>query len=571
MLHTFPLVFRGSRQLENLAKYASLALLALLVACGGGKEEVKLRDGKPVLTMYLQSTTETPNPSEIDRRLAELSPYSIEKTFLVADQATTSGIMLASGNYADILNMREDTQKFIDAGVFIPLEDLIPEHAPNIYRLYKPYWEQIKSADGHIYTIPEILPLNPKTVVASSGPGIGMYVQKAVLEWADYPVIKDTAEMFSLLRDYMAEYPTIDGLPTIGFAFPAEGWRFGYTLYSPPYLTGYPNESGPLVDCIVGGQIDYQSDPCTGKWQASDPFYRAESFYNVMQQYNRAYLDGLTPKETVVQTHDQYNEKIASGRVLAVFDQGWEIGGAIELLARENPDRVLYNLPITYDESIPLYSGVATPNYGAGFGISVNAADPVAAIQYLDVNISKEAILLTNWGIEGVDYEVDEEGKYYRTPEQLERGNDKSYRNEHWGSSLLWVVQGSFDDGNAVIPGNQASVYFDSLSEGDREVASRYGVQSMAELFAPPSARRLKFSPLWTFSFDAEKDKEFNKVATERNSIVTEYAAKLIFAEEGEFEGVWEEFNQKFEEIPNTEIWLQTWQQKLEERIASWD
>ena len=570
MLHRY---FRILGPKKPVWGHKYLALCAIMLACGGGKQrtELEVRDGKPVLTMYLQSTTETPNPSEIDQKLAELSPYSVEKTFLVADQATTSGIMLASGNYADILNMREDTTKFIDAGVFIPLEDLIPEHAPNIYRLYKPYWEQIKAADGHIYTIPEILPLNPTKVVASSGPGIGMYVQKAVLDWAGYPVIEDTAQMFALLRAYMAEYPTIDGLPTIGFAFPAEGWRFGYTLYSHAYLTGYPNESGPLVDCIVGGQIDYQSDPCTGEWRASDPFYQSESFYNVMQQYNRAYLDGLIPKETVVQTHDQYNEKIASGRVLAVFDQGWEIGGAIELLAREKPDRVLYNMPISYDKAIPLYQGVATPNYGAGFGISVNAPDPAAAIQFLDANISKEAILLTNWGIEGVDYEVDAEGKYYRTPEQLERSKDKNYRDEHWGSSLLWVIQGSFDDGNAVIPGNQPSVYFDLLSDGDREVASRYGAQSMAELFAPPSARRLKFSPLWTFSFDAEKDKEFNKVATERNNLVTEYAAKLIFAEEGEFAAVWGELNQKFEEIPNTEIWLQTWQQKLEQRIASWD
>ena len=60
-------------------------------------------------------------------------------------------------------------------------------------------------------------------------------------------------------------------------------------------------------------------------------------------------------------------------------------------------------------------------------------------------------------------------------------------------------------------------------------------------------------------------------MATERNNLANEYAAKLIFAEEAEFETVWEEFNQKLEEIPNAEIWLQTWQQKLAQRIASWD
>ena len=435
---------------------ASAVLWVLLISCGGsgdkGASKLEMRDGKPVLSMYIQSSTPTPNPVTIDRKLEELTGYIVEKTFLVADQEATSGIMLASGDYADILNMREDTQKFVDAGVFIPLQDLIKEHAPNIYRMYQPYWEQIKARDGNIYTIPEIYILNPEQRVASSGTGIGMYVQKAVLEWAGYPKIKDTAEMFALLKNYMAEYPQINNQPTIGFAFPAEGWRFGYTIYSPAYMYGYPNESGPLVDCIVNGRVDLVSTPCAGEWKVSDTFHRSESYYNVLKQYNQAYLDGMIPKETVVQTHDQYNEKIASGRVLAVFDQGWEIQGALDLLAREDPDRVLYNLPIAYDEDFALYGGFPTPNYGAGFGISVNAADPTAAIQYLDKSISKEAVLLTNWGIEGEDYEVDSEGRYYRTPEQLIRGADQTYRESHWGSSLIWVIQGRFDDGNAVVP-----------------------------------------------------------------------------------------------------------------------
>lgn len=574
----FPLRYRKRFRTPVPAGPAVLlpALLVLLTACGGSSRDadagdLEVRDGKPVLSMYIQSSTTTPNPVTIDRELEELTGYIVEKTFLVADQATTSGIMLASGDYADILNMREDTQKFVDAGVFIPLQDLIQEHAPNISRMYEPYWNQMKARDGNVYTIPEIYPMNPERRVASSGPGIGMYVQKAVLEWAGYPNISDTAEMFALLKDYMAEYPEINGQSTIGFAFPAEGWRFGYTIYSPAYMYGYPNESGPLVDCIVNGEVDYEITPCAGEWKVKDTFVGSESYYNVLKQYNQAYLDDLIPKETVVQTHDQYNEKIASGRVLAVFDQGWEIQGSLDLLAREDPDRVLYNLPIAYDEDFSLYGGFPTPNYGAGFGISVNAVDPVAAVRYLDKSIVKEASLLTNWGIEGEDYEVDSQGRYYRTPEQLVRANDRTYRESHWGSSLIWVIQGIYDDGNAVVPLNQPSVYFASLSEGDREAASGYGVESMAELFPAPTPRRVQFSPLWTFTFDQDEDKEYLEVAGERDTLITEYTAKLIFAEEGEYESVWEEFNGKMDEIPNAGLWLETWQQRIDERIASWE
>ena len=114
-------------------------------------------------------------------------------------------------------------------------------------------------------------------------------------------------------------------------------------------------------------------------------------------------------------------------------------------------------------------------------------------------------------------------------------------------------------------------MYFASLSDGDREVASGYGVESLAELFPAPNPRRVKFSPLWTFTFDQDEDKEYLKAAGERDALINEYTAKLIFAEAGEYESLWEEFNRRMDEIPDAGIWLETWQQRIDERIASWD
>ncbi|MEM9424340.1 MAG: extracellular solute-binding protein [Spirochaetota bacterium] len=559
---------------KTLHKVLTLSTLYvfLLLACSEKKSGEETAGGKPVLSMYIHGTTENANvESDLDKELEKMTGYKVKKTFLVADQATTSGILLASGDYADILNMREDTGKFIDAEVFIPLQDLIKEHAPRIYELYKPYWEQIKHADGNIYTIPEIYPFNPESPgVASMGMGIGLYMQKAVLEWAGYPAIKDIAQYFDILKSYKEEHPTIDGQKTIGFAFPAEGWRFLYTVYSPPFLAGYPNESGPLIDCIVNGGVDYTSNPCSGEWVPRDPFLANPEFKTTLSFYNQAYLNGLIPKDTIVQTHEQYNEKIASGRVLGVFDQGWEIGGAQEVLRKEKPNRVLYNLPVTLSEDIEVFVDVKTPNYGAGYGISVKASDPVAAIQYLDKSFSNEAILLMNWGLEGTDYLLDDNGRYYRTEEMRQKAYDKAYKESHWGNVLTWVAQGVFDNGNSVIPDGQPSEFFARLSNTDKELAQAYNVQSLSELYPAPSNRRLAFSPLWTFSFDKEKEKEYLKVNSARGEMVNEYTAKLIFAEAGEFESIWQEMNQKLSAIPNQEIYLQTWKAKLEKRIRDW-
>ena len=43
---------------------------------------------------------------------------------------------------------------------------------------------------------------------------------------------------------------------------------------------------------------------------------------------------------------------------------------------------------------------------GYGVGITTNAKDPVRAIKFLDYLASEEGQVLTNWGIEGKQYNV---------------------------------------------------------------------------------------------------------------------------------------------------------------------
>ncbi len=235
------------------------------------------------------------------------------------------------------------------------------------------------------------------------------------------------------------------------------------------------------------------------------------------------------------------------------------------------PDRVLYNVPVVLKEGIRIFNAQEMPNYEKGWGISVKAPDPVAAIKFLDANLSKEAIVLTNWGIKDKDYLVGADGMYYRTEKMRAQAHDRRYRATHWGDSLIWVVHGVFSDGNSVIPDSQPAEYFAQLSEAEKELAGAYNVKSMGELFPPLSNRRIKFSPLWTFTFDKTKDRDYLKVEERRAEITRQYFAKLVFAEEGLFEAIWHEYNEQMASIPNADIWLETWQNRLADRIASWD
>lgn len=86
-------------------------------------------------------------------------------------------------------------------------------------------------------------------------------------------------------------------------------------------------------------------------------------------------------------------------------------------------------LPLTMDADTKcaalMYQGLTT---GYGVGISADCEDPVAAIKFIDYICSDEGQVLTRWGIEGVNYEIDEEGHRYRTQEEIDYSNtDKDY------------------------------------------------------------------------------------------------------------------------------------------------
>ena len=73
-----------------------------------------------------------------------------------------------------------------------------------------------------------------------------------------------------------------------------------------------------------------------------------------------------------------------------------------------------------------MYQGLAT---GQGVGITTACEDPVAAIKFLDYICSDEGQVLVNWGIEGTNYESDENGHRYRTEEEIKKeSEDKNYK-----------------------------------------------------------------------------------------------------------------------------------------------
>ena len=122
---------------------------------------------------------------------------------------------------------------------------------------------------------------------------------------AGYPNPKTLDEYFTLIENYVKKYPTIDGQPTLGFEVLSYDWR-SFCLKNPSqHLVGNPNAGDVVVDKKTFVADLYQNKDY------------AKTYY---KKLNEEFHKGIISAETFTQNYDQYLEKIAQGRVLAMFD-----------------------------------------------------------------------------------------------------------------------------------------------------------------------------------------------------------------------------------------------------------
>lgn len=227
-------------------------------------------------------------------------------------------------------------------------------------------------------------------------------------------------EFEKMIKDYLAAHPTADdGSENIGFSLSASDWHWMITLGNPSgaIAEGAPDNGEFLIDDKNNATYKYTSE-------------KVREYFKWM---NRMYNEGILDQDFATQTHEDYIAKVASGRVLSLFDPNWDYLDAEKLLKQDGKlDKTYCEIPLTLDESVKscgrMYQGLKA---GWGVGITTACENPEAAVKFLDFLCSDEGQVLTNWGIEDTNYLVDENGKRYRTQEEIDAAeNDPNYKKE---------------------------------------------------------------------------------------------------------------------------------------------
>lgn len=472
------------------------------------------------------------NETTIGRLLEEQTGVNFKIEHVVGDLKAKVGTMIASNDYPDVINPDDAIAMLVDAGAFIDLTDLIEKY-PNIKRVYGPFLPQMKAADGKIY----YLPITAQVGEFAPDPEINQgafWIQRRVLKEAGYPKIKTFDEYMKLIEDFVNKHKDED---LIGYLSLTHDWRFFATSNVPMHLDGYPND----------GNVEVDMNTLEAK-----TYYTTDSTKRYLQKLNEFNAKGLFDKASFVDNYDQYLAKLSSKKVVGFFDYGWQSGNARNLFkdaARQDQsqdDFVYFPMPLTWDGSKDQLLDPPGFVKNRGIGISVSAKDPERIMAYWDNLLKEENQVMKSWGVKGETYDVDANGRFFRTAEMIKMIDEPfnlkfgfRYFNHDWPQ---YSATSTLADGNAFAPGYQPEVFQMGLTEGDKAILNAYGVKTYSELFAKPDDR--PWFPAWGIPKEQGSPQQIWE--TKKDEVTKKYYPKLVLAKPADFEKVWSEYMAEF-------------------------
>lgn len=500
--------------------------------------------------------TELNEGNAVQAKLTELTGAEVKETWLTGQKAEEAiGVMVAAGEYPDFIEASDGYQIMVDAGALIAIDEYWDDY-PNIKNyLSEAEWNMCRKADGHIYAIPQFGIINGEDTSPIHNDE-AWWIQTRVLKWAGYPEVKTMDQYFKLLEDYAAANPThSDGSKVIPYTILCEDWRY-YCLENPPlFLAGNPNDGSVIVDPVTHKVSDYNVTPIAKQY---------------FQKLNEEYKKGIIDPESFTQTYDEYIAKISTGRVLGFVDQYWNFAytGMDAIKAAGLDDCTYVPLGIVAEEGIvDRYHSKSALDVSGGLSITTSCKDVEGAMQFINDLLTQEALTLRFWGIEGVDYLVDDNGIFYRTQEMRDKAVDADYKADNLCAYAYFPqYEGMNLDGiNAWRPDNQPAEFFEDLSVDVKECLAAYGASTYVEMLSP-AGENAPWYPMWSYSNDLTTETEAGMAWNQMGEVKHEYLPKVVMAKD--FEAAWTDYLAEYYDRADVQKFLDAMQVEVDRRIA---
>ncbi len=440
-------------------------------------------------------------------------------------------MMLVNGNYPDLIFVKSDITKFINARAVIALDEYIEKYGDNIKKLYKNEIVKLRNTldDPSIYTV-GTYELKNNTYIVSGN----MQIQNAVLKEFGYPKISTLDDYENLLLAYIKKYPEINGHKTIGLSLLTDDWYWLVGLSNPGnYVIGKPDDGQWIVD--------------QDTMQATYKFLYPEMklFYKWL---NKIYHEGLLDPESFTQNIDMWRSKIENGYVLGTSYTHWGlVDSQKELENKGLTERTFAYLSVTADKK---YKDPSLKDYGysGGWGIAISTScdDPVAAFKFLDWMCSEEAQILVNWGIEGKDYYYDSQGKRISITESTKENGIGQ-----WLYPFPEAGPGYIDSTGNSLGRTQKDFVIENYNYIEKETLKAYGIETWTDLFPQPDELGVsKHGRVWQYPLDEKNTAIINKA----DELVKTSLIDMIIGPQDTFDESWEKMCQNLRKMGVEEV-----------------
>jgi len=317
----------------------------------------------------------------------ERAGIQIELTEVIpSEYLEKANLLLNSGEYPDAFWKCSylDWNGYGMQGIFIPLEDLIREYAPNLTMLLdeREAWDDIAAADGHIYALPSFDGLL-NCVIANTGP---QWINQRWLDNLGLEMPTSRDELYEVLKAFKEQDANGNGDPNDEIPYIYNG---GTTSILPALslladdVLLYKDYSG-----LTEGEMGY--------------FPTTEAYKELLEFAAKLYAEGLMHTDTLILTTEQRDAIGQAGDVIGMSQHS----SANFALTEYQMD---YVSVISWNKGgYPLNTGV---NAG-GMAITDACENPGAILSWIDFFYSEEGGLVSCLGPVGVGYQVNEDGTY---------------------------------------------------------------------------------------------------------------------------------------------------------------
>ena len=344
------------------------------------------------------------------KEIAEKTGITIEWEYISTDWATIKSTAFMTGELphgffgkgraaiadADIMN---------NLDYFVPLEDLIAEYAPNIQAILDAdpiIRAQVTAPDGHIYTLPQRMPLRPATY------DVG-FINQVWLDNLGLEMPTTTEEFRDVLRAFKEQDANGNGDPNdeipMTFTVAAAGTAIN-DLSGPLSLLG----AFGIADSMDNRLLMVEND--TAIYWPIDPRYKDAIIY-----LNSLNAEGLIDIEAFTQDFGQTTAKYRNPDVTIVgVGFHWTIPAGVTI----HEDEYVQLLPLKGPNGDQLWRRNDAKNKGGRnyFAITTLNPSPEATIRFMDEFYAPENSLQAYFGSLDVGLKKEDDGTYSLLPPQ---------------------------------------------------------------------------------------------------------------------------------------------------------